>query len=241
MSELLTPLLTFLQSYGYPALWLSVFIAAIGVPLPTALVLLAAGAFAELGDFNIALLFIIAFSALVCGDSVGYLIGRRWGSKVLDRLEHSKHVNRVIPPRTFVRSRNYFQHRGGWAIFFSRFLITVLGGIINLLAGSELYPYRYFLFSDIAGEALGALIPLALGYVFETSWEAVGDVLGSFSFLILALIIVILLVVRLLRNLRSLQRAQASKIHQPVASQSGPVAAPATDPPTGASGQLPLL
>src|SRR2546430_12335836 len=52
---------------------------------------------------------------------------------------------------------------------------------LNLLSGSELYPYRYFLLFDSSGEALGAIIPLSLGYVFGASWEAVGDVLGYSS------------------------------------------------------------
>ena len=56
MSSLLPLLLHWLHEYGYAALWLTVFIAAVGVPLPISLVLLAAGAFAVRGDFNIALL-----------------------------------------------------------------------------------------------------------------------------------------------------------------------------------------
>jgi len=135
MSNLLSTILTLFQDYGYPALWISVFVAAIGLPIPVVLVLLAAGAFAALGDFNIMLLFIISFTALVCGDNVSYLIGRLWGSKTLNWVEHSKRWNRLIPPQTIVRSRNYFQHRGGWAIFLSRFLFSALGGIINLLSG----------------------------------------------------------------------------------------------------------
>ena len=42
MRVFLTSLLNMVQDYGYPALWVSVFIAAVGLPLPIALVLLAA-------------------------------------------------------------------------------------------------------------------------------------------------------------------------------------------------------
>ncbi len=244
MSNLLTAILTLLQDYGYLALWISVFVAAIGLPIPVVLVLLAAGAFAALGDFNIMLLFTISFTALVCGDNVSYLIGRRWGSKTLNWVEHSKRWSRLIPPQTIVRSRNYFQHRGGWAIFLSRFLFSALGGIINLLSGSELYPYRYFLFCDIPGEALGALIPLTLGYFFGASWEAVGDVLGYFSLLNLSLLVVILLVARLIRVARSLKWANAAKVNRVVGvqnSRAGASTASAAETSAGSSGNLPLL
>ena len=69
MSIFLSTLLNSLQSYGYPALWLSIFVAAVGLPLPIGLVLLAAGAFAALGDFNVIVLALIATSASVAGNS----------------------------------------------------------------------------------------------------------------------------------------------------------------------------
>ncbi len=81
MSSLHPLPLHLLHEYGYPMLWLTVFIAAIGLPLPTSLVLLAAGAFAAHGDFNIALLIGIIITASSCGDNVGYFIGRSWGSR----------------------------------------------------------------------------------------------------------------------------------------------------------------
>jgi len=83
MSSLLPLLLHGLHEYDYPVLWLNVFIAAIGLLLPTSLVLLAAGAFASRGDFNIALLIGITITASSCGDNVGYFIGRGWGSRSL--------------------------------------------------------------------------------------------------------------------------------------------------------------
>jgi len=241
MSGLLQTTLTFLQNYGYLALWISVFIAAAGVPLPISLVLLAAGAFSALGEFNFVLLFVLAFSALVCGDNAGYLIGRHWGSRGLDWLEHPGKRNRFIPPRTVERSRNYFRQQGGWAIFLSRFIFSALGGVINLLAGSELYPYRYFVLADTSGEALGALIPLLLGYIFGASWEAVGDVLGPLSLFILGLLVVVLLVTRLVRYMQRLKRVQAAKVDQSIDIQSSPAGTPIVDIPAGPSGNLPLL
>jgi membrane-associated protein len=172
---------------------------------------------------------------------VGYLIGRRWGSKALNWVEDSKRWNRLIPAGTIWRSRNYFQKRGWWAIFLSRFLFSALGGVINLLSGSELYPYRYFLLSDISGEALGALIPLLLGYIFGASWEAVGAVLGYSSFLILGVLIVILLVIRLLRSAQSLEQVKAVKNSQIEGIQGTPAGAPTAKTSTGSSGNLPLL
>jgi membrane-associated protein len=241
MSALLSGLLTFFETYGYLALWVSVFIAAAGLPLPIYLEMLAAGAFAALGDFNLVLLFVIAFSAQVCGDNVGYLIGRRWGSKVLNWLEQSQKWNRFIPLRTIERSRNYFRQRGGWAIFLSRFLFTALAGIINLLAGSELYPYRYFILTDASGKALGVLIQLLLGFIFAASWEVMGEILGPLSLFILGLLAVFLLVRLLIKYTRELKQAHSAEVSQPLDVQSIPGGAPVVDTPASPSGKLPLL
>lgn len=210
MSAFLPNLLDWLQLYGYPVLWLSVFIAAVGLPLPTSLVLLASGAFAALGDFNVFALGIVAVTASTAGDNVGYFIGRRWGSKVVLWLQKPRR-RYIVSPRTLARAQAYFQRRGGWAIFLTRFLFSALGGVTNVLAGSEIYPYRRFLPVDFAGEAVGATIFLTLGYFFGASWEAVGDVLGAISLLAFAVLAVIFLIVYLIRLLRQTRAERAAR------------------------------
>ena len=203
VSTLLSLLLHGLHEYGYPVLWLAVFIAAVGFPLPTPLILLAAGAFAVHGDFNIVLLLGITLTAASCGDNVGYFIGRRWGGRPLNWLVQSRRLH-VIPVGMIARSRLYFKRRGAWAIFFSRFLLPALGGVTNLLAGAEHYPYRSFLVCDITGDALGVAIPLSLGYGLGACWKAGGNLLSIVSWVIFLLFLAVLLVRRLLLRRRAL-------------------------------------
>jgi membrane-associated protein len=200
MSSLLSILLHGLQEYSYPVLWLIIFIAAVGLPLPASLVLLAAGAFAAHGDFNVALLMGITITAASCGDSVGYFIGRCWGSKTLNWLGQPRRLQ-LISPRAITRSHHYFKCKGGWAIFFSRFLFSALGGVMNLLAGAERYSYRHFLLYDVTGETLGAVIPLSLGYAFAACLKAGGNLLSIFSVVALLLLLATLLIRRIVRKL----------------------------------------
>jgi membrane-associated protein len=223
MSTLLSILITSLQAYGYPVLWLVVFVASVGAPLPTSLVLLAAGAFAALGDFDIALLMVITVSASACGDSTGYFIGRRWGSKVLKWLEQPRR-RKLISANAVVRSRASFKRYGAWTIFLSRFLFSALGGVINLITGGELYPYPRFLLYDISGQILGAAIPLTLGYVFGATWEAVGDILSAFSGFAFAFLSVIVLAVLLVRSVQRSREGALIKNGQ-----------------AGTSGEIPLI
>src|SRR5258706_12434566 len=72
VSTLLPLLLHGLHEYGYPVLWLAVFIAAVGFPLPTPLILLAAGWFLGYGDFYILLLLGINRPTSSFGGKIGY-------------------------------------------------------------------------------------------------------------------------------------------------------------------------
>lgn len=205
MSSYLPYIISWLQLYGYPVFWLSVFIAAVGLPLPTTLLLLAAGAFAALGNFNLLLLLPLAISASVLGDSIGYLLGRRFGSRLLYRMEQQQRF-RSISAHHIAKARVSFTKSGGWAIFLTRFLFSAFGGITNILAGADLYPYRWFLLYDIGGETIGATILLLLGFTFGASWEAIGDMLGTFSGLLLTCTFAITLTILLIRNLYAWSR-----------------------------------
>lgn len=197
-----------LQHYGYPALWAIVFVAAAGAPVSGSLLLFAAGAFAAFGDFNIVVLFLVALSAAVMGDNLGYYVGRRVGNPLLAWFERQKRF-RMFSSQTLTRGLGFFRRRAGWAIFVTRFLIVVLGGAINFLAGIEQYPYRKFLFWDVCGQVLGAVMMLGLGYISGESWDEVASLFGAFSSFLLAFLVAIAIVALILRKLRQRKRAKA--------------------------------
>ena len=200
-----------LQQYGYPVLWLVVFCAAAGAPISGSLLLFAAGAFATLGDFNLFILFPVALSAAVLGDNLGYFIGRRVGVALVGWLERQKRF-RFITPQAMERGRIYFRRRAGWTIFITRFLIVVLGGPVNIVAGLELYPYPNFLFWDISGQTLSVSISLGLGFIFARSWEEVAAVFGSLSSLALALLVALFLFTMLMRRIRQRRLARRASL-----------------------------
>lgn len=208
-----------LQQYGYPALWLIVFVAAAGVPVSGSLLLFAAGAFAALGDLNIFILFPVALSAAVSGDNLGYFIGRRVGNAIIIWLERQKRI-RWITPQNMARGRAYFRRRTAWAIFITRFLIVVLGGPINILAGIERYRYQYFLFWDVFGQTISVIMSLGLGYAFAASWEEVASLFGAFASLALALAVAVILAFLLIRRIRRRRQASNGEVEESDAPQS---------------------
>lgn len=202
LQTLLPTLLLWLEQFGYPALWLVVFIAAIGLPLPIGLIVMGAGAFVAFGRFDFISLTFIVVSASVCGDSVGYWLGRLGGVR-LSRWLQNHPRNHFVSQRNFERSHRYFQHHGGWAIFLSRFLFSGFGGPVNLLSGLEFYSFSRFLLFDTAGETIGALLSLTLGFLFGSKWQYVAQLLNTFTLFITGILIAIItlyLVLKLLRH-----------------------------------------
>jgi len=200
-------LINALQLYGYPVLWLIVFVAAAGAPISGSFLLFAAGAFSAFGDLNMVILFPVALSAAVMGDNLGYFIGRRVGIALIGWLEKQKRF-RFITPQAVERGRAYFVRRAGWTIFITRFFIVVLGGPVNIVAGLEQYPYPNFLFWDVSGQTLGAIIPLGLGFIFARSWEEVASIFGALSSFVLALLVVLFLFAMLMRSIRQRRLAR---------------------------------
>jgi hypothetical protein len=119
------------------------------------------------------------------------------------------------------RGRAYFRRRTAWAIFITRFLIVVLGGPINILAGIERYRYQYFLFWDVFGQTISVILSLGLGYAFAASWEEVASLFGAFASLVLAVVaagILAGLIVRRIRGRRrdNVKQAEADDTSQPI-------------------------
>ena len=79
-------LLQFVVRHGYTLIFAWVFIEQAGLPIPSAPLLLAAGALAGTHGMNLWLAIAIAVIAAVISDSMWYELGRRKGVRVLQLL-----------------------------------------------------------------------------------------------------------------------------------------------------------
>src|SRR3954453_18437096 len=76
----------FLVTYGYAALFACVLAEQLGLPLPAAPFLLAAGALARGGKLNLTVALLLAVAASLMGDTVWYYLGKSRGIAVLQLL-----------------------------------------------------------------------------------------------------------------------------------------------------------
>jgi membrane-associated protein len=133
------------------------------VPLPTMIVAAAAGA--------------------ILGDTVGYLIGRRWGLAIVRRWEP---VRRRLEPRV-ERAERYFATRGGAAVFVGRF-VGVVRGVVPVVAGTARMPYRRFLPWNVAASIVWTTGVMTAGYLLGRHVESA---VARASLVVTALVLVV--------------------------------------------------
>jgi membrane protein DedA with SNARE-associated domain/membrane-associated phospholipid phosphatase len=147
-----------------PALESSAFV---GFIFPGEVALILGGVLAYEG--RIPLLAVLAAGTLgaVIGDSIGYLVGRRYGRGLLEGT-----LGRFINHKHLDRAQRYLADRGGKAVFFGRFT-AALRVMIPGLAGMSRMHYPKFALYNVAGGAAWGTMCVLLGYLGGSSWRHV--------------------------------------------------------------------
>lgn len=198
-------LLSTLGIYGLPVLFAALLVGAVGLPLPGALLLIAAGSFVEEGEMSLWPVILLSASGAVLGDNLGYVLGR-WGGYRLRRW-----VSRLVGGRDRLKqAEDWLKRREGAAIFFSRWLLTPLGPVVNISAGVTSYPWRRFLLYSVTGEIVWVVLYVLLGKFFSDRVQAMSDILGDVVWMIVGLLFVVILGGNLLQYLRASSDAEPS-------------------------------
>lgn len=181
MSDIISSfLLTQVINYGAPLFALTLFLGALGLPLPGSLMVIAVGSFSQQGYFSWVPMAVIGLLGTVVGDALSFGMGNYGKGWVQKKFGGSS---------TWVNAQESFQRRAWLAIFLTRFLITALAVPTNLIAGGSGYKFRRFMLYDFLGEATWIILYGGLGYTFGSQWELVSDFISNFGGLILGLVI----------------------------------------------------
>jgi membrane protein DedA with SNARE-associated domain len=150
-------------AYGYWIVFTAILLDNAGLPIPGELLLLAFGIFAKDGQLDPVLGLVVAASAAMVGDSLGYWIGRLGGTRVLARFGHRP---RFRP--------------GDASVVFGRF---VIGARVLLapLAGLTRMPFGRFLVFDCVGCLTWAGAFILIGYVSGVRLEVLQQTLRLVS------------------------------------------------------------
>lgn len=156
----------FLLRYGYLLLFGWVLAEQLGLPLPTAPLLMVAGALAGTSRMNLAAALLLPIVAAGASDAFWYELGRRRGMKLLQWLCRIS----LEPDSCVHKTQGYFERRGEWALVVAKF-IPGLNAMAPPLAGASRMPWRRFAFFDGLGVALWVSVYIGVGYIFSGQIE----------------------------------------------------------------------
>lgn len=151
---------------GLIALWLIIFAESgllIGFFLPGDSLLFFAGFLAssaggEVLPGGLPAVAIVAFTAAVIGDQVGYMFGNRVGPALFDRPK-----SRVFNPANVVKAHNFFERYGAKTIVVARF-VPIVRTFAPIVAGVGAMRYRTFVVYNVIGGLLWGVGITTLGY-----------------------------------------------------------------------------
>jgi membrane-associated protein len=151
---------------GLPILFVLIAVESMGVPLPGETALFAASILASKGRFSIEAVIAVAATAAILGDNVGYLIGRKFGRRLLEAPgPFERHRRAVIS-----YGQPFFDKHGPKAVFLGRF-VSGLRITAAWLAGVNRMRWRDFLFWNATGGIVWASAAGILAYSFGHAAE----------------------------------------------------------------------
>ncbi len=177
-----------------PALESSVFL---GFVVPGELALLLGGVIAGQGHAPVALIAAAGIGGAIVGDAVGYVVGRRWGRRILDGM-----FSRFIRAHHLDKAEHALSDRGGWAVLVGRFTVA-LRVLVPGLAGMGRMPYRRFAVFNITGAVLWGGLMVTLGYLAGANWQHVAHLVSNAGLAVTLTIVALLVGRHLLRRRRA--------------------------------------
>lgn len=128
--------------------------------LPGDSLIFASGALSAMGSLNISTFFVTFLLASVIGDTVNYHIGKKIGTKVLEK-ENSKYIKEEY----IIKARKFYEKYGSMTIVVGRF-IPIIRTFVPFVAGTAEMHYIKFIGYNILGGFLWVTLFLGGGYFF---------------------------------------------------------------------------
>ena len=139
-------------------------ICGLGFPIPEEVTFLAAGFAAlslELTRAEVAMLCVVGVAGIMVGDSIPFIVGRRYGTDFLTKSFFS----RYLTPAKIERTRDFFRKHGAKTVFIARFLAGLRMPTF-FLAGTMGVSYARFFLFDLAGALISCPVSIILVYAF---------------------------------------------------------------------------
>ena len=175
-----------IQAYGLWVLLIVIMLESAGIPMPGETALVTAALYAgSTQRMSLTSIVLVASTAAIIGDNIGYVIGRSIGVQLI--MRYGSYV-RLNQPRLKIGQYLFLRH-GGKIVFFGRF-VAILRTYAAVLAGMNHMRWRMFLAVNALGGVCWALVFSSGAYLLGEQFERIASSV-SFLMLVVAIALVI--------------------------------------------------
>jgi membrane protein DedA with SNARE-associated domain len=197
----------FLIRHGYALLFGWVLLEQLGLPIPAAPLLIAAGALARAGKMNLTFAVALAFIAVILADLFWYSLGRYRGVRILKLLCRIS----LEPDSCVRRTENLFVRHGVYSLLVAKF-IPGLNTAAPSLAGIFRMPVRRFIIYDSVGGLFWVVTITSLGLIFSDQLERIALRWGGWLVAALAGSLAAYVLWKFIQRRRFLRRLRMARI-----------------------------
>lgn len=190
-------LVSMIEHYGYAALFFSLWLGIVGMPIPDEVVVMTGGAVTGSGILQVIPAFVLTYLGVISGLSLGYILGRYVGTPVLDKLRRKPRMNKWIG-----FSERLIVKYGNFALCIS-YLLPVVRHIMPYLVGINKMSFRRYALLSYTSGLVWTLIFFTVGRFVGNHVQDVGLLVYNYGIRLLGLLglcIVIIIIIRLVRR-----------------------------------------
>ncbi len=173
--------------YGYWAVFFTMFIDTLGIPMPSKTMLTLSGYFSQMGILNLYWIFIVAMAGTLGGFASGYNIGRIIGTTFIEKYGHYG----GITPEKMARIEKWFNKYGLYAIFIAYFL-PVARSAVPYLSGINKVPFIPAISMAVLGAACWIITLISLGFIIGRSRMKLDVLLNDYYLYLIAGVVVLI-------------------------------------------------
>jgi membrane protein DedA with SNARE-associated domain len=203
-------LVHYLLRYGVALVFGNVFLEQIGAPVPAVPALIVAGALSREGKMSSTSVLLAAVSASVIADYLWFLLGRRYGYKILRTL-----CRISLSPDSCVReTETRFEKWGLKSLLIAKF-IPGFSTVAPPLAGAGGQSAIGFLIYDFFGALIWAGAAVATGRAFHRAVDRVLislENLGGYAVVVVVCFVAIVMIVKWMQRRAFLKRLRLARI-----------------------------
>jgi len=192
MNQISEWVLIIMAKFGYLGIVFAMFAENVFPPIPSEVIMPAAGFAVARGDLNLILVILAGTLGSVLGALPSYYLGSMFNKErlIVFTKKYGKYV--FVKPDDVQSSNDWFNKHGNKAVFFGR-MMPGIRSLISIPAGMNKMPMLSFLTLTALGSSIWTTLLTLAGYHFGKNYVLIETMLAPYSkvFLLLAVIVII--------------------------------------------------